>query len=236
MSRILALTRDLVRVPRDAAQPVERGRRAFARAAIFLDQIHARERHVELGVARVFEQHEVALVVALRDLARAQEPADAVRFVHHVVARFQIGHVGGEGGELRFGGAGFGDQIGRIEKIFGAEDGDVRFGKNDAAPDQSFDQERAGGRAGDVGTLGEIGARGVGGIEAQLEGNRVFLENVGQPLQFARGSGEEDHAIAVLHQIARFGDGGLDVAVKRQRRPGRPSTGLDWIRDWGLAG
>ncbi len=86
MSRILALTRDLGALPRDAAQPVERRRRAFARAAIFLDQIHARERHVELGVARVFQQHEVALVVALRDLARAQESADAVRHVDHVVA------------------------------------------------------------------------------------------------------------------------------------------------------
>ena len=109
MSRILALTRDLVRVPGDAAQPIERRRRAFTRAAIFLDQIHARQRHIELGVARVLEQHEIALVVALRDLARAHEPADAVRFVHHVIAGLQIGHVGCEGRELRFGGAGLGD-------------------------------------------------------------------------------------------------------------------------------
>ena len=95
--------------PGDAAQAVERRRRAFARAAILLDQVHARERHIELGVARVFEQHEVALVVALRDLARAQESADAVRFVDHVVAGLQIGHVGGEGGELRFRRAGLCD-------------------------------------------------------------------------------------------------------------------------------
>ena len=109
MSRILALTRDLVRsqvTPPSRSRP---GRRAFAGAAIFLDQIQARERDVELGVARVFEQHEVALVVALRDLARAQESADAVRFVDHVIAGLQIRHVGGEGGELRFGGAGLGD-------------------------------------------------------------------------------------------------------------------------------
>ena len=106
--------------------------------------------------------------------------------MHHVIARLQVRHVGGEGGELRFGGPGLGDQVGRIEKIFGSEDGDLRFRKNDAAPHQSFDQERAGGCAGDVGTLGEIRARGVGRIEAQLEGNCVLLENVGQPLQFAR--------------------------------------------------
>ncbi len=156
----------------------------------------------------------------MRDLARAQESADAVRFMHHVIAGLQVRHVGGEGRQLRFAGAGLGHQVGRIEKIFGTEDGDLRFGKNDAAPDQSFDQERAGGGARDVGTLGEIRPRGVGGIEAQLEGNRVLLENIGQAFQFAGRSREEDHAIAALHQIARFGDGGLDVAVKSHRRPG----------------
>ncbi len=88
--------------PGHAAQAVQPRRRAFTRAAIFLDQIQARQRNVELGVARVFEQHEVALVVALRDLARAQESADAVRFMHHVIAGLQIRHVGGEGGQLRF--------------------------------------------------------------------------------------------------------------------------------------
>ena len=96
-------------LPSDASQPVEPGRRAFASAAIFLDQIQARKRHIELGVARVFEQHEIALVVALRDLARSHESADAVRFVHHVIAGLQIGHVGSECGKLRFGRAGFGD-------------------------------------------------------------------------------------------------------------------------------
>ena len=87
MSRILALTRDLVRSHVTPPSRSRSGRRAFTGAAIFLDQIQARQRHVELGIARIFEQHEIALVVALRDLPRAQEPADAVRFMHHVIAR-----------------------------------------------------------------------------------------------------------------------------------------------------
>jgi hypothetical protein len=45
----------------------------------------------------------------LRDLASAQESADAVRFMHHVVAGLQVRHVGGEGGKLRLGGPGFSD-------------------------------------------------------------------------------------------------------------------------------
>ena len=134
--------------------------------------------------------------------------------VDHVVARFQIRHVGGEGGELRFGGAGLGDEVGRIEKIFGTEYGDLRLRKNYAAPDEPFHKKRAGGGSGHVRSLGEIGASGVGGVEAQLEWDRVLLEDVGETLQFTRGSGEEDHAIAVLHQIAGFGDRGLDIAVE----------------------
>ena len=86
--------------PRGAAQPVER-RRRFARAAIFLHQVHARQRHVQLGVARVFEQHEVALLLALDDLAEAQKLPDAVRDVHHVIARLQIGQIRRERRQLR---------------------------------------------------------------------------------------------------------------------------------------
>ena len=90
MSRILALTRDLRLVPGGAAQPIER-RRGFAGAAILLDQVHARQRHVELGFAGVFEQHEIALLLALRDLANAEKLSDAVRGVDHEIAGLQIG-------------------------------------------------------------------------------------------------------------------------------------------------
>ena len=75
-------------------------RRAFPRAAIFLDQIHARERNVELCLGRVFQQHEIAFGFALCDLARTQKTPDAVRHVDHVVAGLEIGEVGSESREL----------------------------------------------------------------------------------------------------------------------------------------
>ena len=96
MSRILALTR-VLRAVQVAPPSRSSGGAAFARAAIFLDQIHARQRHVELGVAGVFEQHEVALLLALDDFAKAQKFADAVRDVDHEIAGLEIGEVGGEG-------------------------------------------------------------------------------------------------------------------------------------------
>ena len=71
MSRILALTRDLVLL--QVAPPSRSsGGAALARAAVLLDQIHARQRNVELGVGGVLDQHEVAGLFALRDCADRQ--------------------------------------------------------------------------------------------------------------------------------------------------------------------
>ena len=79
--------------PGGAAHAVER-RLGFARAAEALHQVHARQRHVELGAAGVFEQHVVALGFALRDLAQAQELRHAVLRVDHVIAGLEIDQVG----------------------------------------------------------------------------------------------------------------------------------------------
>ncbi len=68
----------------------------FAFAAKSLHQIHARQRHVELVAARIFEQHVVAFGIALGDLADAEELADAVFDVDHVIAGLEIELIGGE--------------------------------------------------------------------------------------------------------------------------------------------
>ena len=94
-------------------------------AAIFLDQVHARQRHVQLRVAGVFEQHEVALLLALHDFAEAQKLPDAVGGVDHEVAGLEIGQVGREAAKLALGDARPRDQIRRIEQIFGADERDV---------------------------------------------------------------------------------------------------------------
>ncbi len=95
MSRILALTR-VLRGVHVAPPSRSSGGAGFAGAAILLHQVHARQRHVQLRVARVFEQHEVALLLALHDLAQSQKLPDAVRDVDHEVARLQIRQVGRE--------------------------------------------------------------------------------------------------------------------------------------------
>ena len=110
--------------PGGPAHVVER-RLGFAFAAEALHQIHARERHVELVAARVFEQHVIAFGVALRDLANAEELPDAVLHVHHVIAGFQIELIGGEDAGAGVGFAGLGDGLGRFEEIFRAEDRDA---------------------------------------------------------------------------------------------------------------
>ena len=72
MSRILALTRDLV-LFQVAPPRRSSGGAAFARAPKLLHQVHARQRDVQLRLVRVLEHHEVAGLLALRDRADAEE-------------------------------------------------------------------------------------------------------------------------------------------------------------------
>ncbi len=202
--------------PGGAAEAVER-RSGFAAAAVFLDQIHAGQRHVELGIAGVFEQHEVALLFALHDFAEAQETADAVSGVDHEVAGLEVGQICREDAELALGDAGTGDQIGRIEKIFRTDEGDRRIRENRAAADEALDQISVGHGSGEVGALGQIRRGGFVGREAQLEGHRVFAQDVGQTFELAIGGREEGHAIAGFDHVLGLGDGNLHASVESHR-------------------
>ena len=207
-----------LRGPGGPAEPIERRRRISA-APVFLHQVHARERHVQLGFARVFEQHEIALLLALDDLANTQKLSDAVGRVHHEVARLEIGQVGGEGGHLALVRSRLGDQFGGAEQILGPDEGDGGFGKHHAAADQPFHQVGARDGPGEIRALRQIVGRGFVGREAQLERNRVFAQDVGQALQLAVGRRKERHAMPSLHQVLGLGDGHLHVPLERERRP-----------------
>ena len=74
-----------------------------------------------MAVAGVFEQHEIAALLALPDFAQPQEPPHAVLDVHHVVARFQVGEVGRERGQVRARAGGPRQQIRGAEQIVAAE-------------------------------------------------------------------------------------------------------------------
>ena len=126
MSRILALTARFGAGPGGAAQAVER-RAGFAGAAVFLHQVHARERHVELGVAGVLEQHEVALVLALRRSragpGTAPTPCSACTTKS---PGLRSARSAAKVASVRFCDAGLRDQFGGLEQILGAEEGELR--------------------------------------------------------------------------------------------------------------
>jgi len=77
----------------------------------------------------VFEQHIVALSVALRDLTQSQILGYAVLGVDHKVARFEIDQVGRESGQPRLGGGVAHHQFGGFEKVLRAKYYNIRVYK-----------------------------------------------------------------------------------------------------------
>ena len=166
-------------VPRCPAHLVEDGF-GFAFAAKPLHQIHARERHVELVAARVFEQHVIAFGVALSDFANAEELADAVFQMNHVIAGLEIELIGGESREVRL--ARFRGRLRRFEQVFGAEDREAPFLKHRAARHISADQRDA--RAERLRALLQIFGNLLA-LQIDLIGHRIFGKHIGEPLHFA---------------------------------------------------
>ena len=213
----MALTRFFVRS--QVTPPIlSSGGRRVSRAAEPLHQVHAGQRHIELGLAGVFQKHVIAGLDAVRDLAKPQEAADAVLGVNHVVACLEVGQVRRERAQ-RAPGGGPGDQFGGVEQVLGPEHRDQRIEKHRSAPHLPPDQERADHRPRHVGTLRHKVRGAAGRLDAELERNRVLLQDVGQPLQFAGRGAEEHRAASALHHVARLGDGHRHIAVEGHRRP-----------------
>jgi hypothetical protein len=85
----------LSRCPARSAELIELRFDAFDRA-ITLDQVHTRQRHVELCLAGVMQKHEFALRALALELAQPVKLPDAVIHVHHVVAGLQFGEIAEE--------------------------------------------------------------------------------------------------------------------------------------------
>ena len=82
------------------AELVQDGRGAGVGGAIFLDEVEARERDVELGLLGEFEDHEFDGEAVLHDFFQAQILRDAVLDVDDIVADGEVAEVGDEGGGL----------------------------------------------------------------------------------------------------------------------------------------
>ena len=155
--------------------------------------------------------------------------------VDDVVADLQIAEVGEEGGDFGFLALrARGDQVGFVEEIAGSEDGEVRFGKDEAVGDVGLEERGGENFSGEVGGFVGI-AFAAAGAAAQAIAGVVFGEDVGEALDFSGVGGGEDYAGAGFGQLlyllghgghgaveARGGlgeEGGFDLG----RRPGRPA-------------
>jgi hypothetical protein len=206
-------------LPGDAAEFVQRGG-PVARAAEPLHQVHAGQGHVQLGLPGVFEQHVVASLSALGDLAEAVEPADAVLDVDHIVAGLEVRQVDRERAQVQPA-SGPGDEFGGVEEVLGTENGDRRIHEHRSAPDLALHQDGAGHRPREVGAFRQEAGFTGGRLHPQLEGDGVLLEDVGQSLQLTGRRGEEHRARALRYYVPHLGHGDRHVAMEGHRGPRR---------------
>ena len=114
------------------AEPVEDGCGTGVGGAIFLDEIEAGERDVELGGFSELENHELDGEAVLHDFFEALVLGDAVFDVDDVVADGEVAEVGDEGRGLGALGLGAGGDVGVVGEIVGAEEDEVGVGEADA--------------------------------------------------------------------------------------------------------
>ena len=103
----------------------------------------------------------------------------------------------------------------------------LRIGEEDAAPDLALDQVDAGHLHGQIGALGEVVGGGSLELHAELEGQGILAEDVGEALHFALGGGKEGDAAALGGEAAGFLDGGLHVVAEGHAGAGRDFEGRE---------
>ena len=152
----------------------------------------------------------------------------------HVVARLEVGEVGGKRTQASLGRRRLAP-FGGAEQILRTEDRQPVVGKRDTAPDLAVDQVGAGHGARQIGALGQVGGSGAGWLQAELKRDRILLQDLGQALELAVGGGEEGHAATLLDDAARLGDGHLYVALEGHGRTGGDVEGAGLGRDFQFA-
>ena len=179
---------------------------------IFLDQVQPRQRHVELRVVRIAQEHEFAGRAFDRHLAQALELADAVVHVHHVIAGLEVRKIAEEARRLRRGNAGA-----RAAEAFRR---DRRCRRARAALRETRRLRLSGaftstiaGAAAAAAFFREARDRGVFFELAQAVGQFVFVADVGEALEFARARGGNHHVLARRKPPAHFGHERGHVAV-----------------------
>ena len=172
-------------------------RRCTFGGAVLLHEVEARERHVEARGLGVLEDHELGVcAVGLRDFFQSLVLADAVLDVDNVVVDGEIAEVGDEGGGLRFGARRARRvDLGFVEEIARAEDGEARIGDGDAFGHERLHDGGADFFAGKIGGVVDIGFARTRSAAAEAERHAVLGENFGESLDFSGGAAGEEHAL-----------------------------------------
>ncbi len=180
-------------VPGRAAHAVEL-RCGFARSAEALDQIHARERYIQLAAAGVFEQHVIALGFALLNLFQADELSDAVLGMDDVIARLQIELISGKCAGADVGSRGRATMSEASNRSSDPMVTSLASVKTVPRAMRALNQENVRRRPAHIRAPGEIFGRALVLIETELIQHAVLVHDVGDPFDFARGGAEEHHA------------------------------------------
>ena len=179
------------------AEFVEHGRGASVGGAVFLDEVEAREGHVETGLIGELEDHELDGDAVLLNLFEADVTADAVLDMDDVVADGEVAEVGYEGGGFGFARLDASGDVGLVVEVVGAEEDEVCLGDTDAGGELGANDDGDADVAGKVAAfVVEIFAAGVQGAAAEAVGQLVFAKDSGESLDLGLiGSGEEDALI-----------------------------------------
>ena len=157
----------------------------------------------------------------MRDFTQPEKLRNTVFRVDHVIPGLHVDQVRRKSGQRGFRGRRAGNQFGGLEKILRSEYYKMGIYESGTMANQPLDQEDAGYGPSHVSPLRQVCGSGAGLFDPEPVGQAILVENIRDAFYFTCRRGEEGHAIARFHQIARLGYGDLHVAMKRHGGAGR---------------
>ena len=160
--------------------------------AIFLDQIEARERHIEPRLLGELQHHELNGEAILLYLFEADIATDAVLDMNYIVADGEIAEVGDECRGLGLARLETRCYVGFVAEIVGAKENEVAVGDADSGSDLRTHDDGYAHVSGQVaGLVVEVLAANVRVAAAEAIRQLILTQNCGQSLYFRLiGSGE----------------------------------------------
>ena len=201
--------------PRRATHLVQR-RPGLPFTAQSRDQVHPRQRDIQLVPARVLHQHVIALRIPLVDHAQPHKLTHAMLRMDNVIARLQVELVSRKCSQMRL--PRLDGSFRPLEQILRAKDRQARIHKRGApvnfTPDQSYSVPAR------LRPFPQMLRRPLPG-QIDLVRHRVLAEHIRQPFHFARGGSKESQPRTSLQQRLGLFDRHLQIAMERHGRTSR---------------